>query len=89
MIDMVMQSSKLFFAGKLFQDNKLAMRKLAIGAGAGAIVLILVAQVAPLWVAAIAGGGRLRSATALSLQGPEVRLAKQGYGAPGTDERAQ
>lgn len=56
MIDMVMQSSKLFFAGKLFQDNKLAMRKLAIGAGAGAIVLILVAQVAPLWVAAIAGG---------------------------------
>lgn len=56
MIDMVMQSSKLFFAGKLFQDNKLAMRKLAIGAGAGAVVLILVAQVAPLWVAAIAGG---------------------------------
>ena len=56
MIDMVMQSSKLFFAGKLFQDNKLAMRKLAMGAGAGAVVLIVVAQLAPLWIAAIVGG---------------------------------
>ena len=32
------------------------MRKLAIGAGAGAVILIVVAQLAPLWVAAIAGG---------------------------------
>ncbi len=56
MLEMVMHSSKLFFAGKLFQDNKLVMRHLAIGAGAGAVVLIVVAQLAPLWVAAIAGG---------------------------------
>ncbi len=56
MIDMVMHSSKLLFSGKLFQDNKLAFRQLAIGAGAGAIVIVAVAQVAPLWAAAIAGG---------------------------------
>ncbi|HMB74780.1 MAG TPA: hypothetical protein VKN76_00135 [Kiloniellaceae bacterium] len=56
MFEMVKHSSKLFFAGKLFQDNKLVMRQLAIGAGAGAVVLIVVGQFAPVWVAAILGG---------------------------------
>ncbi|MDJ0686728.1 MAG: hypothetical protein QNJ84_18750 [Alphaproteobacteria bacterium] len=56
MIDMVMQSSKLFFAGKLFKDNKQVMQRLAIGAGLGAIVTVGVGYVAPIWAAAIAGG---------------------------------
>ncbi len=56
MFDMVMQSSKLFFAGKLFQDNKMVMRQIAIGAGVGAVVVVGVAQFAPIWAAAIAGG---------------------------------
>ena len=57
MIDMVMHSSKLLFAGKLFQDNKLVMRQLAIGAGVGAVVIVAAAQVMPIWAAAILGGG--------------------------------
>ena len=56
MLDMAMDSAKLFFAGKLFQDNKKVMRQLAIGAGAGALAIIVVGQFAPVWLAAIAGG---------------------------------
>jgi len=56
LFEMVKHSSKLFFAGKLFQDNKLVMRQLAIGAGAGAGVLIVGGQFAPGWGAAILGG---------------------------------
>jgi len=56
MFGMVLDSSKLFFTGKLFQDYGKVLRQLAIGAIIGALVVIGVAQVAPLWVAALAGG---------------------------------
>lgn len=56
MLDMALNSGKLFFTGKLFKDNKLVMRQLAIGVAAGAVVIVAVAQFAPLWAAAIAGG---------------------------------
>ncbi len=36
MFDLVANSAKLFIAGKLFKDNALAMRQLAIGVAAGA-----------------------------------------------------
>jgi len=56
MFGMVLDSSKLFFTGKLFQDYGKVARQLAIGVLIGALVMIGVAQVAPLWVAALAGG---------------------------------
>ncbi|GAB5468370.1 MAG: hypothetical protein Kilf2KO_14000 [Rhodospirillales bacterium] len=56
MLDMVRDSSKLFFTGKLFQNNKEAMRQLAMGSGAGLVVMVVVGLLAPLWVAALAGG---------------------------------
>jgi len=57
MLEMAISSGKLFLAGKLFQDNKLVMKQFAIGAGAGAVTVIVVGQFAPIWVAAIVGGG--------------------------------
>lgn len=56
MLSTVIDSAKLLVSGKLFKDNAKAMRQLAIGAGVGALVVILVGQVAPLWLAAVAGG---------------------------------
>jgi hypothetical protein len=56
MLDMVVSSSKLFFAGKLFQDNKSVVLRLALGAAVGAAVVVGVGLVAPVWAAAIAGG---------------------------------
>lgn len=56
MIDMAMNSAKMFFAGKLFKDNRQVMQKLAIGAGAGVIVGLVLGQVAPIWLAAMAAG---------------------------------
>ncbi len=56
MLDMAVNSGKLFVTGKLFKDNKLVMRQLAIGVGAGAVVIVVLAQFAPLWAAAVAGG---------------------------------
>lgn len=56
MFGMAMDSAKLFVSGKLFQDSKKVLRQLAIGGGAGAAVIIVVGQFAPIWVAAIAGG---------------------------------
>ena len=56
MLSTVIDSAKLLVSGKLFKDNAKAMRQLAIGAGAGAVVVIIVGQVAPLWLAAVAGG---------------------------------
>ncbi len=56
MLGMAMDSAKLFFAGKLFQDTKKVLRQLALGAGAGAIVMVVVSHFAPLWLAALAGG---------------------------------
>jgi hypothetical protein len=56
MFETVLSSAKLFFQGKLFQDTSLAIRLLAAGAAAAAVVTVLVGLVAPLWVAAVAGG---------------------------------
>ena len=56
MFGMVMDSAKLFFRGKLFQDKSKMMGKLALGAGMGAIVIVVAGQFLPLWAAALAGG---------------------------------
>lgn len=56
MLSTAIDSAKLFFAGKLFKDNSLALRQMAMAAGLGALVLVLIAQIAPLWVAGLAGG---------------------------------
>ena len=56
MLGMAMNSAKLFFAGKLFKDNKAAMRQLMTGAGVGVIAGIVIGLFAPVWVAAIAAG---------------------------------
>lgn len=56
MLSMAMSSAKLFFAGKLFQDNSKAIRQMLIGAGAGVVAGVTVGQFAPLWVAALVAG---------------------------------
>lgn len=56
MLGMALNSAKLFFQGKLFQDNAKVIRQLLMSMLAGAVVLVALAQVAPLWVAAGAGG---------------------------------
>jgi hypothetical protein len=56
MFGMAMNSAKMFFAGKLFKDNRKVLQQLAIGAGVGAVVGIVFGQVAPLWIAALAAG---------------------------------
>ncbi len=56
MLSTAIDSAKLLLSGKLFKDNAKVMRQLAIGAGAGAVIVIIVGQVAPLWLAAVAGG---------------------------------
>ena len=56
MLGMAMNSAKLFLQGKLFQDNSKMMGKLALGAGMGAIVIVVAGQFLPLWAAALAGG---------------------------------
>lgn len=57
MFGMAMNSAKLFFAGKLFKDNRIVIRQLAIGAGAGLVVGLILGQFVPMWLAAIAAGG--------------------------------
>ncbi len=56
MFETVMHSSKLLISGKLFKDNKAVARQTAIGAAAGAVALVIAAQFAPLWFAALIGG---------------------------------
>lgn len=56
MLDAAVHSGKLFFAGRLFRDNKLAYRQLAIAAAAGAVLILVSGQFVPIWAAAIAGG---------------------------------
>ena len=51
MLGMAMNSAKLFFAGKLFKDNKTVVRQLMMGAGAGVIAGIVIGLFAPIWVA--------------------------------------
>lgn len=56
MLDMALDSAKLFFTGKLFQNYPLMFRQIFVGSGVGAIVLLFAAQVLPVWVAALLGG---------------------------------
>lgn len=56
MLGMAMDSAKLFFAGKLFQNSKVVMAKLAVGAGLGALALVGAGQLLPIWIAALIGG---------------------------------
>ena len=57
MFGMAVNSAKQFFAGRLFKDNRMVMRQLALGAGVGLIAGVILGQFAPLWLAAIAAGG--------------------------------
>ena len=57
MLEMALNSAKLFMVGKLFQDNKKVMRQLLMAVLLGVVALFVVAQFAPIWVAdAVAGG---------------------------------
>ncbi len=56
MLAMALNSAKLFFTGKLFQDTAKVMRQLALGIVAGAVAIIVVGLFAPAWIAAIVGG---------------------------------
>lgn len=56
MFSTAIDSAKLFFAGKLFQNNSLVFRQLALGVLLGAISMVGVSFFAPIWLAAIAGG---------------------------------
>ena len=56
MFEMAMNSAKLFVAGRLFQDNKKVMRQMLIAIVVGVVILIGVAQVAPIWVASVVAG---------------------------------
>jgi hypothetical protein len=56
MFGMAMQSAKQFFAGKLFKDNHIVMRQLAMGAAAGVVAGLIVGQIAPMWLASVAAG---------------------------------
>jgi len=56
MLETALSSGRLFLAGKLFRDNRLVLRQMAVGAGAGAVTTIVLGLVAPLWVACLVGG---------------------------------
>ncbi len=56
MIGTAIDSAKLLFAGKLFRDNKKSLRQLALGAGIGLLVIVILGLFLPLWLAALAGG---------------------------------
>ncbi len=57
MWEMAQSSITLFFRGKLFADPAMVARQLALGAGATAVLTIVVAKLgAPVWAAALIGG---------------------------------
>jgi hypothetical protein len=56
MFGMAINSAKQFFAGTLFKDNRMVIRQLAMGTGAGLVTGLVLGQVAPLWLAAMAAG---------------------------------
>ena len=56
MFGMAIDSAKLFLAGKLFQNNTKVMQQLILGILAGLIVIIVLGQFTPLWLAAALGG---------------------------------
>lgn len=56
MFEMVMNSAKLFFTGKLFKDTDKALRQLALATVIGVIAGVAVGLVGPAWLAAIVAG---------------------------------
>jgi hypothetical protein len=56
MIDTVKMGARRLLAGKLFKNNRAAMRLLLVGAAAGATVLVVSSLVLPLWAASGIGG---------------------------------
>ncbi|GHE01080.1 hypothetical protein U879_13170 [Defluviimonas sp. 20V17] len=56
MLGMALNSAKLFLAGKLFQDLGKVIRQMLVAIVIGVAVVYGVSLVAPVWVAAIAGG---------------------------------
>ena len=53
---MAMDSAKLFFAGKLFQDYKMVFRQILISAGCGVVAMVIASQFLPIFVATAIGG---------------------------------
>ena len=56
MFGMAMDSAKLFFAGKLFQDTSKVLKQLGIGVFLGAIIIVIAGQFLPIWISAAIGG---------------------------------
>ncbi len=56
MLGVAMNSAKLFFAGKLFKDNKTVMRQMLMGAILGIVAGVVVGMFAPVWVGAVVAG---------------------------------
>lgn len=56
MFGMAMDSAKLFFAGKLFQDYKMVFRQILISAGCGVVAMVIASQFLPIFVATAIGG---------------------------------
>jgi hypothetical protein len=57
MLDMALNSGKLFFKGRLFKDNREVVLRFALGVVLGLATGVGAGQVAPLWLAAIVAGG--------------------------------
>ncbi|MEW5835456.1 MAG: hypothetical protein AB1832_10355 [Pseudomonadota bacterium] len=55
MLDMVMHSMKLFFAGKLFRDNWAFFRQLGLGFLVALVLMVGIGWV-NLWLGMVAGG---------------------------------
>jgi len=56
MFGMAINSAKLFFAGKLFKDNKTVIRQMLMGAILGIVAGVVVGMFAPVWVGAVVAG---------------------------------
>ncbi len=56
MLGMAMNSAKLFFAGKLFKDNKSVMRQMMIGVFLGVIAGVVVGAFVSALAGALAAG---------------------------------
>ncbi len=56
MLGMAMNSAKLFFAGKLFKENKKVIRQMILGVFIGLVAGIVVGKLTTLWLGAIAAG---------------------------------
>ncbi len=56
MLGMAMNSAKLFFAGKLFKENKKVIRQMVLGAFIGIVAGVIVGKLTTIWLGAIAAG---------------------------------